>query len=424
VIWGQFLADQTWKLAVLFVLLCWSGFFSGSETALFSLSRAELHRFRHGKGAGRLVAALMDDPRRVLNTLLLGNMLVNTGYAAVSAVAIIELQHAGAPGWFVAVAPIVSLLVLILAGEVTPKMLAFAAGVRLAPTSAAVLAVLERLLLPILWLLETVLVVPLTRMLAPWPSGKADISTRELAALLDLSVKRGLIGHDANVLLQEIVGLTEMKVSEIMVPRVDMIAYDVDGPPGGLMKLLTATRHRKIPVYERDLDHVLGAVHAKQLLLEPTAPLRSLAAKLPFVPAAANLERVLILFRVTRTQMAIVVDEYGGTAGLVTLEDVLEQIVGDIAESHEVRRGPALEKISDQEYVVDGDLAIHEWVEAFRIDLSGRRISTIGGFVTSLLGRIPHPGDAARYRNLEFAIESMHRRRVEKLRIRLLEGGA
>jgi putative hemolysin len=404
------------------VLLCSSGFLSGSETALFSLSRAQLYRFRHGKGAGRLAAALMDKPRRLLNTLLLGNTLVNTAYAAVSAVAIIELGRAGAPGWFIAAAPIVSLLVLILVGEVTPKMLAFAAGVRLAPISATVLVALERLFGPILWLLEMVLVVPLTRILAPRPSGRADISVKELAVLLDLSARRGLIAHDANALLQEIIGLTEIKVSEIMVPRVDVTAYDVEGPPAGLVKLLAATRHRKIPVYERDMDHVLGAVHAKRLLLEPTAPLRTLVAKLPFVPATANLERLLILFRVTRTQMAIVVDEYGGTAGLVTLEDVLEEIVGDIAESHEVRRGPAVEKVSQEEYVVDGDLAIHEWGEAFGIDLSGRRISTIGGFVTSLLGRIPHPGDTARYRNLEFTVESLRRRRADKLRIRLLGG--
>jgi len=420
---GQYLSDQGWKLAVLLVLLCWSGFFSGSETAMFNLSRAQLFRFRHGKSLARLTVSLMDNPRRVLNTLLLGNMLVNTAYAAVSAVAILEMGRAGAPGWFVAVAPIIALLVLILFGEVTPKMLAFAAGPRLAPLSAAVLTVLERLFLPILWVLETAMVVPLTRMLAPRHSGRADVSPRELAAILDLSAKRGLIGHDANALLQEIVSLTEIKVGEIMVPRVDMIAYDVEGPPEGLMKLLSATRHRKIPVYQRDLDHILGAVHAKRLLLEPTVPLRSLAVKLPFVPLTANLERLLVLFRVTRTQMAIVVDEYGGTAGLVTLEDVLEQIVGDIAEGHELPHGEAVEQVSDNEYVVDGDLAIHEWAEAFGIDLSSGRISTIGGLVTSLLGRIPRPGDTVTYRNLRFAVESVHRRRVDKLRIRLLEGG-
>lgn len=422
--WGQILTGQSWKFTAMLVLLFGSGFFSGSETALFNLSRAQLYRFRHGGGAGRLVASLMDHPQRVLNTLLLGNMLVNTAYAAISAVATLEMRHAGAPAWFVLVAWLAALLALILVGEVVPKMLAFAAAARLAPLSAAVLSVLERILRPLLWVLETVLVIPLTRMLAPRHSGRADISAKELAALLDLSAKRGLIGHDANVLLQEIVNLTEIKAGEIMVPRVDMIAYDVDGPPGGLMRLLAATRHRKIPVYQRDLDHILGAVHAKRLLLEPTASLRSQAVKLPFVPVTANLERLLVLFRVTRTQMAIVVDEYGGTAGLVTLEDVLEQIVGDISEGHEATGGPAVEKISDSEYVVDGDLAIHEWLEAFRIDLTNRRISTMGGFVTSLLGRIVRPGDTVTYRNLHFAVESVHRRRVDKLRIRLLEGGA
>ena len=212
-----------------------------------------------------------------------------------------------------------------------------------------------------------------------------------------------------------------LKVRHIMTPRVDMVAYDVDAPPDGLIELFGKTRLRKIPVYEARVDNILGVVHAKRLLVRPQSALRDLVVKVPFVLSAGNVERVLLQFRVTRTQMAVVVDEYGGTDGLVTLEDVLEEIVGDIRDEHESARGPAVERIGPGEYLLDGDLAIHEWVDAFRIDLHGRRISTVGGFVTSLLGRIGAPGDQATYRNLRFTVAAMHRRRITKLRLELLE---
>jgi CBS domain containing-hemolysin-like protein len=206
-----------------------------------------------------------------------------------------------------------------------------------------------------------------------------------------------------------------------MVPRVDVVAYDVNDPPAGLLETFRRTRLRKIPVYDGTIDNVLGVVHAKRLLLNPDAPLRELVVDVPFVPEAANIERVLLQFRVTQTQMAVVVDEYGGTAGLVTLEDVLEEIVGDIPDPDEVDRGPAVQKLSDTEYLLDGDLAVHEWSDVFGTDLAERRLSTVGGFVTSLLGRVPRVDDTVTYSNLRFTVESVRRRRVGKLRLELLQ---
>jgi CBS domain containing-hemolysin-like protein len=242
--------------------------------------------------------------------------------------------------------------------------------------------------------------------------------------VLGLSARRGVIGHDAGELMQEIVGLTDLRARDVMVPRVDVIAYDVDAPPAGLAELFRKTRLKKVPVYRRDLDGVVGVVYAKRLLLTPQTPLRQLVEKVPFVPEAANLEKVLLQFRVTRAKTAIVVDEYGGTAGLVTLRDVLEEIVGNIPDPDEAARQPAVRKIGGREHLVDGHLAIHEWADAFRMDLSGRRISTVGGFVTSLLGRIPKAGDSVSYRNLRFTVESLRGRRIDKLRVELIEEGA
>jgi len=419
--WTAVLADSAWKLVVLVALLSASAFFSGAETCLFNLSRLQLYRFRHGRGPGRIVSTLMGRPRRVLNTLLLGNMLVNVAYTGISAVMILDLRQAGLAGWAAGAASLASLVVLILLGEVTPKMVALAVGVRWVVPTAAALAVAEQVAAPVLWVLEKAIVGPLVRIIAPVQPSAADITAEELAALLHLSAKRGIIDRDVNALLQEIVALTDLSVADIMVPRVDVLAYDVDGPRQGLIDMFAKTHLRKIPVYQRNIDHVLGVIHAKRLLMEPATPMMGLVAKVPFVPEAANVERVLLQFRVTRTQMAIVVDEYGGTAGLVTLEDVVEEIVGDIPDPREPAPGPAVERVGENEYLLDGNLAIHEWVDAFKIDLSGGQISTVGGFVTGLLGRIPREGDQASYRNLRFTVVSMRRRRIEKLRLELVE---
>jgi CBS domain containing-hemolysin-like protein len=206
-----------------------------------------------------------------------------------------------------------------------------------------------------------------------------------------------------------------------MVPRVDVVAYDLDGPREGLEALFRKTRLRKIPVFRNGIDNILGVVHAKRLFLSPQASPADLVVKVPFVPEAANLERVLIQFRVTRTQMAIVVDEFGGTAGLITLREILEEIVGDLPEAHEPAGGLAVQKVSDKEYLIDGDLAFHEWADAFDVDLSGKRITTLGGFVTSVLGRIARVDDVVQYRNLRFTVLSMRRRRVGKMCLELTE---
>ncbi|MFB3891722.1 MAG: hemolysin family protein [Phycisphaerae bacterium] len=420
--WGEFVSAHLPELIVLPALLVLSACFSGSETALFNLTRAQLHRFLHGGRAGQLVVMLMRRPRRLLNVLLLGNMIVNTAYAGMSAYLVLELNSkVGLPGVLAAAVSFAPLLVLILLGEVAPKSMAMVLGERMALLAAPAVEGIGRLLAPLLWVLDRVFVTPLTRMISPRPSAAPNITADELAALLDLSARRGVINLQAGAMLQEIVSLTDLRARDIMVPRVDMVAVEASWPADRVVEVLKKSRLRRVPVYEGDVDHVLGVVHAKRVLLNPGRPLRELVAKAPFIPEAANVERVLTQFRVTRTQTALVVDEYGGTAGLVTLEDVLEEIVGDLPDPHRSDRR-LVERISRSEYLVDGELGVHEWADVFQTNLGGRRISTVGGFVTSLLGRIPREGDVVVYRNLRFTVQSMRRRRIEKLRLELLEG--
>lgn len=409
----------SWDLLAMAVLLAAAGLTSEAETAFFTLSRGQLHQMRHSSHRReRLVASLMRRPGRVLNTLLLANLLMTVAYAAVGALVTMEMDRRGAAGWLMAASTLGPLIVLILFAELLPKLLAYTSARRWARLSVVPVNVLVKVLAPALWLMDHGLVGPITRVLAPRRQAR-EITADELAALLDLSVKRGIIAHDANVLLQEIVELTQLRVSDIMVPRVDMVAYDINEPPEGLAELFRTSHLRKIPVYDGQPDRVLGVIYGKTLLLNPGKPLREMVVKLPFVPEAANVEKLLIQLRVTKKQMALVVDEFGGLAGIVTLQDIVEEIVGDIRERDE-GAPPPVRRVSDDLYIIDGNVSIHDWSEAFRIDLPPGRVTTVGGFVISLLGRIPREGDTVRYRNLSLTVLSLRGRRIHEIQVQLL----
>ena len=229
---GEFVITHVGHLVGLAALIVCSGFFAGSETALFSLSRAQLLRFATGqKRVGHVVASLMRRPQRLLMVILLSNQLVNVAFFAVSAALVFDLQQVPAVGrWLHVVLLFAPLLLIILLGEVCPKSLAVSAPAGIAQLSALPLAVLVRLLNPVQLALNAFLIGPLTRLLTPRHHAPT-LKPAELAGLLELSGRRGMITANESAWLQEVIGLSGLKVTDIMVPRVDVTAYDVDAPP-------------------------------------------------------------------------------------------------------------------------------------------------------------------------------------------------
>ena len=315
------------------------------------------------------------------------------------------------------------MLAVILFSEILPKTICFLARRRFAPVAAACLAPLARALRPVRGFLMGWLITPLTRLLAPAGNPRGGLTVDEMSALLTLSQKRGLIGDNEGELLQEVLELTDLCAGDVMVPRVDVVAYDLAGSREDLVKLMRERRVNKVPVYTTDLDHVAGVIHAKRLLSEPDAPLPELVEPVKFVPELARLERVLVQFRARGSHLAVVVDEYGGVAGVLTLKDILEEVVGDIVDTRQRRRPPTVRQVGPAEWLVDGDLAIHEWSDAFPTDLHAPRFNTVGGFVISLLGQLPELGQVAHYRNVTFTVEAVQRNRIATLRVRLEEQG-
>jgi len=420
---GEFLVSHAWQLVLMVLLLGCAAFFSGAETAFFSLSPGQMFSLdQDRRRLARLVPVLMQRPGDVLTAVLLGTNIVHILYFICSTVLIVDIQGTLEHGsvWAV-VTTAVTFLGIVVLGEVLPKTVAYIWSRRLAPMAAGPLAVFVGLTRPIQRFLAVVVIKPITRLFAPSKRPEAGLTQEELATLLTLSKKRGVITTDENELLQELLELTDLRAGDIMVPRVDMVACDVNSSTQELLELVRKKHVTRIPVYEGDLDHIVGVVHAKRILVEPERPIREVISPIQFVPISAPLEKVLIQLRAKRSQIAIVVDEYGGTAGLITLEEIVEEIVGDIAEGREEPAGPLVRRVGPNEWLVDGDLPIHEWAEAFPTDLGNVRFRTVGGLVVSILGHIPQVGEQARYRNVIFTVEAMRRRRVGLLRMRLQE---
>ena len=414
---ADFFTKFGWQLISLACLLVGSAFFSGSETALFSLSRRQIHDL-----SGGLAESLLSKPRKLLNTLLLGNMLVNVGFSATAASLVFEIEKSGAPTWLVIASSAVPLILVILFGEVSPKMLAFGIAPQWATLAAYPIYVLQKILAIPLWFLDRTLVGPFTKILSPTPSHALSISSEELSAMVDLSAKRGVIDKDVNSLLQEVVELTDLKAGDVMIPRVDMIAFDISDDKQTLYDLFAKTHLKKLPAYRKDLDNIVGILPAKRVLLNSDdAKIDEMLSPVSYVPEYATLEKVLIQFRVTKRQLAIVVDEYGGTSGLITLEDVIEEIVGDLDDFHTSPAPMLVRQIGKDEYVLSGDLPIREWIDAFDIQLPAERISTLGGFMTTQLGTMPKIGDVVTYSNLIFTVEAMKGKRVKAINLKLAE---
>ncbi len=407
------------------VLLAFSAFFSGSETALFSLSRHQRVELGRSKAiADRAIVTLLHETRALLITLLLSNMLVNVLYFVISTVLMLRLgEQVTQAALVLTVLSITQLLVLILCGEVMPKLIASSRPLWASRLVAIPLLAVQRALTPLRTVVQVLVVTPAARLVAP-RQASPELSAAELASLLELSQHHGVIDRDEERMLQQVLTLGQLRARDLFTPRVDMQGFDLEDDPASLVELIRTTRLRQIPVYRGNLDHIVGIATARQVLLRrPTTAQQVQALLKPamFVPEIQRADKLLVHLRRSGAIMAIVVDEFGGTAGLVTLEDVVEQMVGQIAGGYETYADhPIVEAREPGVWRVSGDLSVHEWKAALgRLDqLPG--VSTLAGLVMAKLGRMPHVGDTTQLGNVAIEVLSMSGRRIQDLQLRVI----
>ena len=415
-----------WTVVLFTIFLLFSFFFSGTESACFSLSQAQIRHLRENAPKSiqnRRLLRLLERPRRLLLTILIGNTVVNVAAATVAALFtghLVEKAHIPSGRAFFIEIVVVTLIILVLT-EVTPKVFAVRQALRFALAVSFPLSIIVAVLYPLSALFEA-----LTNAVASALGVRREapfVNEEELKILFELGEEKGTLDRDEKEMIHSIFEFRETMVREVMVPRTDMVCVPASATITEVMREVKETGHSRIPVYEDTIDNIIGLLFVKDLLpvlkgRKSMPSLPDLVRKAYFVPETKRIDELLREFQKERIHMAIVVDEYGGTAGLVTLENVIEEIVGDIRDEFD-REKPLVRAVQRGEWVVDGKIDIEEFNKAVhgRIPV-GDDFETLGGFLLSLFGRIPQDGEEVRYQNLVFVIDKVLGRRIRQVRVK------
>ena len=380
-------------IGALVFLIILSGFFSGSETGLMSLNRYRLRHLadQHHKGAIR-AQRLLEQPEKLIGLILLGNNFVNILASAIATV--IGLRLMGETG--IAVATGVLTFVILIFAEVTPKTVAALHPERFALPSSLVLSPLLKLLYPLVWLINQ-FTTGIFRILGIRAEDGAGmkLSTEELRVVVNEAST--VIPHRHQTMLLSILDLEKATIEDIMIPRNEIVGIDINDDWDDIVKQLTESQHTRLPVYEDDIDHVIGMVHLRRaikLFQQPEVgkeKFRNLIREAYFVPEGVPLNRQLINFQKERRRIGLVVNEYGEILGLITLEDILEEIVGEFttdpsATSRDIHRQ------EDGTYLVDGGTSVRELNKVLEWDLPTEGPKTLNGMIIEYLEHIPDPG--------------------------------
>jgi CBS domain containing-hemolysin-like protein len=432
-------ADLGIAAAGYLLLLAGSAALSAYQVALLSIRRSRVAQLvEAGNVAARQAGPLVDRPEPFMIASRIALVVAGAGATVCAAMAplLLLIQASEATGEVAPLAAfrIIRALPLMILSAVVGNVVFYFLGDVLPRAHAArhderVLLALTRpmrlfllLMTPVVWLIgllgRSVAAVtgnPLARARA------AAASEEEIKVLVEGSAEEGILEPEEKEMIHSIIRFTDTTVRQIMVPRIDMTAVEVTSPLPQVVDVVLEAGHTRVPVYEGTIDHIVGIVHAKDLLrplleVRHEIPLKDVLRPPYYVPEGKKVDELLHEFRREQTQLAIVVDEYGGTSGLVTIEDILEEIVGDIADEYDVEE-PMVQPLDENVYLLDARLSIDDANEELQLGLPGEEYETIGGFVFGELGRLPETGEVLHYGPYDFIVDQTDGRRILKIRL-------
>jgi Mg2+/Co2+ transporter CorB len=417
------------ELFGLLVLLCCSGFFSGSETAITAASRARIYALsaQGDRNAGR-VEKLHDQMERVIATVLLGNTFVNNAAAAITTVIFAQyFQDAG--GAVPLLAAVAITVVIFIFSEVLPKTYAINNAESMSLAVAPLLSFLVKVTYPLTHLTQIIIngILSLFGVRVERAPG-AEESIEELRGAIDLHSESAEEIREAGAMLHSILDLDEVPVSDIMIHRGSLTMIDADLPPEELVRQVLESQHTRIPLWRGEPDNIVGVLHAKGLLRALRnndwklggLDLISLCAKPWFIPDSTTLLKQLEAFKHRREHFAIVVDEYGALMGVVTLEDIIEEIVGDIADEHDMKVEGVVQE-EDGSFIIDGSVTLRDLNREYDWNLPDEQASTLAGLVLHEARQIPIPGQVFSFYGLQFEILDRQRNQIRRIRVMPLE---
>ncbi len=423
--------DTDWQLKLFFLLILFllSAFFSGSEIALFSLNRSKIKELlkEHPVLCGYM-QNLLQFPRRLLVTILIGNTIVNVAVAIFSVSLVISNSEKIGISQDLAITLqiIIITILIIIFGELVPKVWA----------SKNPISFSRAIVFPLYWI--SVLIYPISELISEiinylvnkvsYDKSKSAITPEDISKLAVMSRKAGSIIKREEGLIQGIVSFKSVEVHEIMTPRVDITAVSLDTKFDDILELITSSGHSRLPLYEEDIDNIFGLIYAKDLLpflkdkpLRENFSLKEIARNAMFIPEKKLISVLMREFQEKKMHLAIVVDEYGGTSGVITLEDILEEIIGEIRDEYDKEENPII-KIDKNNFLVAGILPIDELNELLNenFDSEDHAYETVGGLIFNFSGKIPEKGYSFELKGYNFSVENIFNKRITKVKIKKL----
>ena len=415
-------ADIAQSFLVLLVLLCLSAFFSSSETAITTTGRMRIlalqEKHPHLK---KLFQWVVNDPQSVLTVVLIANNMVNIGASVLTTAMAISI--AGPEGAFWAIG--IMTVLIILFGEIFPKSLAIIYPENMVLFSLPLIWALRFLLAPLIWVFHRLVRSFGSLFKIDLSPGLAFVTRKEIEQVVQMGGASGALEEDERKMIHSIITFEETRAFEIMIPRTDMVALSKETTVAEAISIFEEKGHSRIPVFDGSLDNIVGTLHIKDLIKSLSSgdteiSVQELARESLFVPEVMKIAELFNIMKGDRVHMAIVVDEYGGTAGLVTLEDLLEEIVGEIQDEYD-QELPPIQQAEDGTYVVDGNMNLEDLGEFLGEVFEAEDVDSIAGLVLSLSGGFPDKGGFVRYGNWLIEVREILGHRIMQVALKQCE---
>lgn len=414
--------SETGQLIAIIILLCLSAFFSSSETALTTVNQIRM-RTLADNGDKRAVRVLhvTGNPGKMLSAILIGNNIVNLSASSISTSLAIHLF--GNTGAGIATG-ILTFLILIF-GEVTPKTMATIKADSMSLTAAAPIGFLMKILTPVIFIINKLSLGLMFLLHVNIKDAQKKMTEEELRTIVDVSQENGVIEHEERDMIHNLFDFGDAEAKEIMVPRIDMTFVQADATYQEVLDIFRQDMFTRLPVYEDSTDNVIGIINMKDFLLQNDTPefsVRNLLREPYFTYEHKNTADLFLEMRKSSISLAIVLDEYGVTAGLITLEDLLEEIVGEIRDEYDADEEDDITRISDREFYVLGSANLNDVSEALSLHFTSDDYDTIGGYCLGLLDHLPEKNEIILTdNNILLRIDRMEKNRIERIYIRLPE---
>ena len=414
--------SETGQLIAVIILLCLSAFFSSSETALTTVNQIRMRTLAdNGDKRAARVLHVTGNPGKMLSAILIGNNIVNLSASSISTSLAIHLF--GNTGAGIATG-ILTFLILIF-GEVTPKTMATIKADSMSLTVAAPIGFLMKILTPVIFIINKLSLGLMFLLHVNIKDAQKKMTEEELRTIVDVSQENGVIEHEERDMIHNLFDFGDAEAKEIMVPRIDMTFVQADATYQEVLDIFRQDMFTRLPVYEDSTDNVIGIINMKDFLLQNDPPefsVRNLLREPYFTYEHKNTADLFLEMRKSSISLAIVLDEYGVTAGLITLEDLLEEIVGEIRDEYDADEEDDITRISDREFYVLGSANLNDVSEALSLHFTSDDYDTIGGYCLGLLDHLPEKNEIILTdNNILLRIDRMEKNRIERIYIRLPE---